>query len=133
MSDKAKRYYKETRQAVRGGDLICSFGTCVCPGTSVIEAYNGGLPYPVGMLWFRWGFANDSVVILNSWVKPETRRCGIRNTMQGYLIESHKGDGIRRIVSPGGTASGIAWMKAYGYKKSKRQGYWYYTIPKGMR
>lgn len=116
--------WERTRGDIRQGDLQIRHGAPTIAGTYSLEAVTSSLPYPVGMLWYRWTY-DSNIEILNSWVKAETRRSGIRTKMHKFLSGYYKT--AKGIVTAHGTEEGTEWMESAGYKQTK-DGWWRYTI-----
>ena len=95
--------------------LTFHFGQAAIPGTFTAEAYHANFPMPLCVVWFNF-CGLDTTQILNSLTFEKVRRAGLRTFIHEQMTAAYPS---RRIVSGAGTASGEAWMKAAGYKKTK--------------
>ena len=94
-----------------------------CPGTLAIVAVNRLLPYPVGMIWFRWrgSYAAD---ILNMYVVADLRRLGIATYLHEKMIACCAD--LTEIYTQNGNAHSTPWLKAIGFKR--RSTGWYFEV-----
>ncbi len=99
-----------------------------CPGTLSISATNRLLPYPVGMLWFRWrgGYAVD---IMNIYVVDDLRRLGIATFMFRKMVALY--NQVDEVYTQQGSTLGTQWLKSAGFKKRKKG--WYFTPAKARK
>ena len=116
--------WERTKVEIRQGDLLIKHSAPTIAGTYSLEAVTSSLPYPVGMLWYRWTY-DSKIEILNSWVKAEARRSGIRTRMHDFLVNYYKTS--KHVVTAHGTEEGTKWMESAGYRQTK-DGWWRYTI-----
>ena len=99
----------------RAGCLSYGYGKSGIPGTTTIEAYHEDMPMPLGVVWYSFAGLN-CVQIYSSFVDGHYRRCGIRTYLHEKLLAAYPH--VERVLSGAGTKSGMAWMKAVGYKKT---------------
>lgn len=91
------------------------------PGTLSVIATEKSMPYPLAVVWYRWGYKSDVIEILNSYVTVPMRRQGIRTKINTLLFEDY-GEDVQEIVTQSATADGEKWMLATGYKNLQK--YW---------
>ena len=109
-------YWEELRKKLRGEHgLTYQFGKAAIAGTFTMEAFHDDCPMPLCVVWFNF-CGLDTVQILNSFTFEYVRRSGLRSYLHRKMSEAYP---TRRIISGAGTDSGIAWMKAAGYKQCK--------------
>ena len=107
------------------------FGNTRLPGCEEIHLCVECLPWPVGMVWYRW-VGNSTIETLHSYVFERLRRCGIRTALHESLIQSYP-QATRFITASGSKDGGEAWLKATGFKKNRRTGDWEFVVKRGKR
>lgn len=96
--------------------LSYHYGRAAIPGLDTIEAYHRDLPWPVGIVWYNFVGLN-ALQVLNSFVFENLRRCGVRTYLHERLLSAYPNRDL--IITTSGTKSGLAWMKATGYKQTE--------------
>ncbi len=93
------------------------------PGTLMLAASVKVCEFPLALVWLRplYSVSYESVYIINSFVVPEFRQCGLRSVLNDYIVEYWK---TKTIISGGASKSGLAFMKSYGYKWTGKQWIW---------
>ena len=99
-----------------------------CHGVQVLEITVPCLPSPLGAVWYRF-VGNTTIEVLNSFVREDYRRNGLRTAMHLYL-SAYKN--VDRIITQTGTSDGQAWMKATGFKK-QANGDWTIRVNKALK
>lgn len=97
---------------------------CGVPGTIALVATWSPIPSPIATVWYRLAARRDELEIVHSWVREAAQRQGIRSRLNTELFRGYPK--CKRIVTQSGTESGLAFMRATGYKQHK-SGYWYVT------
>lgn len=87
-----------------------------------------GIPQCLGFVQVReYGDGKHSYADVDySYVLPDLRRSGIRTALQKALLENNA---LIYTNNYGSSKSGIAWMKANGYKLNKVMQKWYLKRP----
>lgn len=85
------------------------------PGVFTIEVNHFDWPRPIAIVWWRFS-GSDGVDVLDSLVQSRLRRCGLRTLLNEFLFRFYPQ--VQVIRTPDGTRSGLAWMKAVGYRKT---------------
>lgn len=101
-------------------DVYCSNG--FVPGTGIIELHYRALPFPVAVIWWSFTRNGTRIEILNCFTFERLRRCGLMKRLIGKLFEFYPN--VRIIQTETGTESGLAFLKALGFKQSKADGCW---------
>ena len=102
------------------------WGETKIPGSSEIHVCVPSLPWPVGMVWYRW-VGNSTIETLHSYVFERLRRCGLRTAMHESLILAYPT--LKRIITASGSkAGGEAWLKASGFKRNRQTGDWEFAV-----
>lgn len=116
-------YFKQVRQDIKARRKLCiASGESGNAGVHTIEAYHTDFIGPIAVVWYMFS-GRDRLEILNSYVDERLRRCGLRTHLHEAFIKFYP---ERVIVSNTGTKTGLAWMKATGYKLVQNGAGWEY-------
>lgn len=96
------------------------------PGMTIWTAAHMSWAQPIGHVYTRYTYLEGELEIVDSFVKPELRRQGVRTALQNAIWAAHTPEDLTRIVTKMGTTDGLAWMRSRGYQQAK-DGYWYCT------
>lgn len=96
------------------------------PGTYALIGTHKASPSPVCIVWWRFAFKAKAIEIVDSFVREQSRRIGVRTAANDFMFANFDADKVTEIVTQGGTDSGAKWMKAVGYQRAK-DGHWYVT------
>src|SRR4051812_42694036 len=99
-------------------ELTFGYSRTSMPGTVAIEAW-GEWVSPLGIVWYRFLRNGRDIELLHSFVVESHRRNGIRTAMHKEMIRAYPS--VERILTDGGSATGLKWLKATGFKWQRNQ------------
>lgn len=114
------------RDQIRNSKQTVGFGYSSVPGVFTIEARLPDMPYPLAIVWYRLLHRTTEIEILNSLVFERLRRCGLRTWLHKELCAAYPA--VKKIVTEGGTESGLAWLRSAGFKRRPADNCWEYRV-----